>query len=145
MSFSKLAECLTLFLAMVLDMVFTLMGQPNRYWHNYEHHDESSPMGSMLLLLGPDRFVVSFLLYLVLVLYYGVVKLPRILGHAWFMFFLLVHSWGATSWLTKVFCQLSQYEVDRWYACCGYLAAISLVYGTCLYLCQESKQPTDLL
>lgn len=145
MFFSKFAECFTLFLVMMLDLVFTLACQPSHYWHNYEHLDELSPMGSMLLLLGPDRFLAAFLLYGVLILYFGVVRLPRQLGHSIFIGFLLAHSWGSVSWLPKFSAHVLLLEINKWYLCCGYFAAIALVYGFCLYLSRQSKQSTDLL
>ena len=144
MHFSKFAECATLLLVMMLDMVLTLVCQSVHYQSNYEHHEESAQVGRMFLLLGPERFVVSFLLYAYLILY-AVFKLPRKLGHAFFVGFLLGHSWGSTSWLPKLCSKVLFLEIDRWYACSGYFVAIALVYALCLYIFDESKEPMDLL
>ncbi len=145
MHFSKFADCVTLFLVMILDLVFTVVCQPSYYWENYEHHEELSPMGSVLLLLWPKEFVVSFVLYLMLVVYYGVAKFPQPWSHAVFTFFLLGHSLGSASWLTRVSSHVFGYEVHRWYASCGYLGAIALVYGLCLCIFREPKLSTDSL
>ncbi|MBI2049913.1 MAG: hypothetical protein HYT35_00435, partial [Candidatus Staskawiczbacteria bacterium] len=60
MFFSKLATIVLLSLVMMLDLTFTLVGQPESYWQDYSCCNEASPIGSFLLSIDPKIFVLSF-------------------------------------------------------------------------------------
>ena len=52
-------------LVMILDLVFTLVGQPAYYWQNYSFFNEGSPLGQ-ILMQNPVYFILFSIFYLFL-------------------------------------------------------------------------------
>lgn len=144
MSFTKLAECCTLLFVMALDLVFTLVGQPDDYWGDYDYCEESNPVGNALLISDPIHFI-AFSFCWAIVVFCAIVKLPKTLSRTAFIFLLLKHSSASASWLPRLFSDYLALHVDAWYLSAGYFAVISMLYGFWLHVFGEPKKSTDLL
>lgn len=122
-----------LILVMVLDLVFTLAGQPESYWQgNYLHFNEASPLGALLLPIHPAYFVLSFAFYIPFVLFLAT-NLARPLNIMVAIGFFLGHSWGSSSWVPIVFYKVTKvYTTDTWYLIIGYLIIIAIISGFCV-------------
>jgi len=128
--FSKTSILITapLMLTMLLDGVFTLVGQPAEYWQNYALFNEGSPLGQ-ILMLNPLYFISFFIIYLVLVPFI-VVNVKRPFSIMIWLGFFLGHVWGASTWVYRIFADLTGiYDISRWYLVVGYIIIISVVAG----------------
>jgi hypothetical protein len=115
-------------LAILLDGVFTLVGQPAEYWQNYVLFNEGSPVGQ-ILMLNPLYFVSFFIIYLILIPLL-VANLRRPLNIMIWLGFFLGHVWGASTWVYRIFADLTGiYDISRWYLVVGYIIIISVVAG----------------
>jgi len=94
-------------LVMVLDLVFTLVGQPKGYWQDYGLFNEASPLGQALML-HPAYFILFFIFYLVFVIFLAGLLLKPFNIMVGVGFF-LGHAWGSSTWLGTIF------HGDVWY------------------------------
>ncbi len=118
-------------LVMILDLVFTLVGQPKYYWGNYLFLSEGSPLGKVLLSWHPAYFVLFFILYLLFVLFL-ITNLKKPLNIIVALSFFLGHIWGSASWIPVLLYHFSQISVGSWYLTIGYFIIISIVSGFCI-------------
>jgi hypothetical protein len=126
--FSKTNIWLTapLVLAMLLDGIFTLVGQPDIYWQNYSFFNEGSPLGQ-ILMLNPLYFISFFIVYLILVAVLTT-NLKRPFNIMVWLGFFLGHVWGASTWTYTIFTDLTGiYTVSSWYLVVGYIVIISVI------------------
>lgn len=118
-----------LILVMILDLIFTLAGQPKDYWQNYYLFNEGSPLGSILLPWHPGYFVLFFAFYLLFVLFL-VTNLKRPINIMVAVGFFLGHAWGSASWVSTIFYRLTAvYFINEWYLIVGYFILIAIVSG----------------
>ena len=111
-------------LVMVLDLVFTLVGQPKGYWQDYGLFNEASPLGQ-ILMLHPAYFILFFIFYLVFVIFLAGF-LPKPFNIMVGVGFFLGHVWGSSTWLGTIF------HGDVWYLTVGYFIFIAVVSGLCI-------------
>ena len=117
-----------LMLAMLLDGIFTLIGQPDAYWQNHTLFNEGSPLGQ-ILMLNPLYFIFFFIVYLVLVAILTT-NLKRPFNIMVWLGFFIGHVWGASTWVYRIFTDLTDiYTVSNWYLIVGYIIIISVVAG----------------
>jgi len=122
---------LPLILVMGLDLIFTLIGQSQDYWRNFQFFNEANPLAGFLLSHHPALFVLIFSAYLILALFL-VVNLKRPLNLIFYIFFFLIHSWGSSSWLSELFFSSRADYSGGWYLSIGYFIFISLISGLSL-------------
>ena len=132
MHLSKSAVCAPIILVMVLDLVFTMAGQPQCYWEDHSLCHESSPIGKLLLSIGPMYFIASFAMYMICILVL-VIKLPRLLSSMLFIAVFLGHAWGGASWVPTLYKILPLTEINEWYLCIGYFVCIAVISSFCFF------------
>ena len=121
-------------LVMILDLVFTLVGQPEAYWQNFQFFNEASPIGQKLLMTHPIFFILSFIFYTVFVLFL-IVNLKRPLNIILALSAFLGHSWGSSSWVPKIFFNLTGFQlINNYYLILSYFILIAVFSGFCLNL-----------
>jgi hypothetical protein len=127
-----------LILVMVLDLVFTLIGQSQDYWRNFQFFNEANPLAGFLLSHHPALFVLFFFIYLVFILFLTV-NLKKPFNLILYIFFFLIHSWGSSSWLSELFFSYQANYLSDWYLHIGYFVFISLVSGFSLNLWLKNR------
>lgn len=125
-------------LVMLLDLIFTLLGQSKYYWQNFSLFNEASPLGVLLLSLHPGYFILFFVFYLLFVLFLTV-NLKRPLNIIVAISFFLGHVWGSSSWVPNLFYQYVSINIDRWYLTIGYFIIIAAISGFCINKWQEIR------
>jgi len=128
---SNILILVPLILVMVLDLIFTLVGQSNYYWQNYSLFNEGSPLGASLLSLHPGYFIVFFIFYLLFVSFL-LVNLKRPLNIIVALSFFLGHVWGSSSWVPSLVCRYTSIYIDSWYLIVGYFIIIAIISGICI-------------
>jgi len=117
---------------MILDLIFTLAGQPEYYWQNYNLFNEGSPFGALLLAHHPGYFVLFFAFYLIFVLFLAT-NLKRPFNIMVAIGFFLAHSWGSASWIPTIFRKLTGvYVIEDWWLIIGYFVIIAIISGICI-------------
>lgn len=116
---------------MVLDLIFTMVGQSNYYWQNYSLFNEASPLGALLLSLHPGYFILFFIFYLLFVLFL-LVNLKRPLNIIAAVGFFLGHAWGSSSWIPILAYRYDLINVNNWYLTIGYFIIIAIISGLCI-------------
>lgn len=119
-------------LVMILDLVFTMAGQPARYWQNYGSFSEGSPLGQTLML-NPAYFILFFIFYLFFVILLASF-LPRPFNIMIAIGFFLGHVWGSSTWLGTIFYKLTgdYFSGNIWYLNVGYFIFIAVISGFCI-------------
>jgi len=120
-----------LILVMVLDLVFTIAGQPKYYWQDYRFFNEGSPLGPLLLSRHPGYFIIAFLIYLLFVLFLAV-NLRKPFNIILVVALFIAHSWGSASWVPELFFRFFSFYIDSWYLIMGYFFVIGIISGFCL-------------
>lgn len=122
------------FLVMILDLIFTMVGQSESYWANYKTVNEGSPLGFSLLSFNPLTFIVFFLIYLAIV-YFLLKKLPLLLKLVLGVSLFLGHAWGSSSWLYRfyVMLHLPWNNFIYWYLTVGYFILVSFLAAIIIY------------
>jgi hypothetical protein len=123
---------------MVLDLVFTLIGQSQDYWRNFQFFNEANPLAGFLLSHHPALFALFFFAYLSLVLL-SIVNFKKPFNLIFYIFFFLIHVWGSSSWLSEIFFSYQRNYLSDWYLNIGYLIFISLVSGFSLNLWLKNR------
>lgn len=126
-----------------LDVGFTLWGQAEYYWRNYQLVNEGNPFAKYLLVRHPGYFLVACLIELLLVL-----ALVAWLKRPWnlmiSMTVILWHSWGASSWLKTIlrkYIDLPFYSYASWYLKIIFYLVLGIVLGIILW--REFKYRRD--
>jgi hypothetical protein len=115
-------------LVMLIDLALTLGCQPHGYWQNYTCCIESSPIGHVLLSVGPGYFAASFIAYALAIIFAGV-KLPKPFNLVVFVAAFLGHAWGGSSWIPTLYSCFSTAQINPWYLSVGYFCSIAAVAG----------------
>lgn len=84
-------------IVVLLDGIFTLIGQPFGYWYDYSKLTEASFIGKMLLTWHP-LFFTLFLFFWVILMTFLLSKLRPSLSWALFFSLFIGHSLGMWSW-----------------------------------------------
>jgi hypothetical protein len=123
-----------LILVMIIDFVFTVVGQPETYWQNHNYFNEGSPLGQ-ILMLNPAHFIIFFVFYILFVIVLAGI-LPRPVNITVALGFYLGHIWGSSTWLGTIFYKITGDEYiliyGSWYLTVGYFAAIAIISGFCI-------------
>ena len=115
-------------LVMILDLVFTVVGQSAYYWQNYGFFNEGSPLGQ-ILMLNPACFILFFIFYLLFVIFL-LGFLPKPFNIMVAVGFFLGHAWGSASWIPTIFHKLTGvYTINDWYLNIGYFVIIAMISG----------------
>lgn len=119
-------------LVMILDLVFTMVGQSASYWQNYSFFNEGSPLGQ-ILMLNPIHFILFFIFYLLLIIFL-VSFLPKPFNIIVAIGFFLGHVWGSSTWLGTIFYKLTgdYFTGNVWYLNIGYFIFIAVISGICI-------------
>lgn len=121
-----------LILVMLLDLIFTLVGQPEIYWKSYIFVKEGSPLGHSLLSIHPGYFILFFILYLLFVLFL-IANLKPPFNIMIAIGFFLGHSWGSASWVQRIFLFLPNLGLySGWYYTIGYFIFLAVITGFCI-------------
>ncbi len=118
-----------------------MVGQPKNYWTDYSFLSEVSPLGHILLLIGPEYFIVAFLCYLlsvyILTLPQYLPKKISFLRSVVIITLFLGHAWGSSTWLGTLVFRLFSIELNDWYSewylKTGYFIFIAIVTTLCLH------------
>ncbi len=115
-------------LVMVLDFLFTMIGQPSSYWANFSNVNEGSPLGFNLLRINPLFFLIFCAIYL-LAMIILIRKLPLFIGATLALSLFLGHVWGSSSWVYTLFRKMgfAGGGFSRWYLVVGYFILISII------------------
>ena len=89
--------------AALFDVVITITHQPADYWNgNLSRANEGNPIGAYMMGNHVSGiFVISFV-WLVIIGVLGYF-LPRKFANVFLLFVLMVHSWGASTWLSQFY------------------------------------------
>jgi hypothetical protein len=97
----KIASLIPAFWASLFDITVTIIHQPKEYWNgDLSSANEGNPIGQFMMsqhILGIFVISILWLLAIILLGYY----LPRKLSRVFLVFVLLVHGWGAATWITR--------------------------------------------
>jgi len=115
-------------LVMVLDLVFTLAGQPDYYWQNYDFFNEGSPLGQIIMPAHPAYFILFFVFYLVFVVFILSI-LPKPLNIMTALSFFLGHVWGSSTWLGTIYYKITgnYFAANSWYLDIGYFIILAII------------------
>lgn len=128
---SNIVIFIPLILVMVLDLIFTIVGQPEDYWQNYSFFNELNPIGQILLSVGPIYWILVSILYIVFVLFL-IANLPRPFNIMAAIAFFLGHAWGSASWVVEIIYKFFLVEVNYWSANIIYFIIIAIISGFCI-------------
>ncbi|MCJ7804356.1 hypothetical protein MUP35_01290 [Patescibacteria group bacterium] len=125
-------------LVMILDFLFTVIGQPSNYWTNFGNVDEGSPLGFNLLRIKPLFFLIFCAIYL-LVMMILIRKSPLFIGATLGLSLFLGHVWGSSTWVYTLFHKMgfNLRGFSNWYLTVGYFILISLI--TVLIVTKEKR------
>jgi hypothetical protein len=121
-------------LAMIIDLVFTVTGQPDSYWTDFSNLNEGSPLGIFFLSRNPILFLIFFLVYILFVLFL-ITKLKRPLNIMVAIGFFLGHVWGSSTWLWTIFYKITKVQLDFkqfWYLEISYVIFVAVISGLCI-------------
>jgi hypothetical protein len=115
-------------LVMVIDFIFTLIGQPASYWTNSSSVNEGSPLGVGLLTINPIYFLIFCIIYLLIIIFL-IRKLPLFFGGILALSLFLGHSYGSGSWVYTLLHRLGfdLGNFSQWYFTIGYFIVISII------------------
>jgi hypothetical protein len=129
-------------MVMLFDGVFTLVGQPERYWQDYSLFNEGSPLGQVLML-HPLYFILFFIFYILFVMFLAA-NLKRPINIMVAVSFFLGHAWGGASWTPRIFYLLTGIHITGdWYPAIGYFVLISIVSGFFIDLWLRGEKQTS--
>lgn len=127
---SDIIILIPLILVMVLDLTFTIIGQPNYYWNNHSYYQEENPVGQILLSSSPLYFIVFSVFYILFTLFL-VVKLPKPLNIMVYIGFFISHAWAGASWLPEILSRFFLIQTNEFYSGIVYFIIIAIISGLC--------------
>jgi hypothetical protein len=117
-----------LIMVMLLDLTFTMAGQPKIYWQDHSLFNEGSPLGQVLML-DPFCFIAFFFFYIFFVLFLAT-NLKRPFNLIWGIGFYLGHVWGSSTWVSTIFYKFTGLTaVSEWYITVGYCVILAALTG----------------
>ena len=117
-----------LILVMVLDLIFTLAGQPEIYWRNYKLYNESNPLAAFFMEKHPILFIFAYILYFLFILFLSA-NLKRPLSFMLIISVFLIHAWATTSWVPTLLYSTFSSKINWFYSSIAYLVFIGLITG----------------
>lgn len=117
-----------LILVMVLDLVFTLAGQPAIYWRNHKLYNEGNPLGAFLLGKHPFLFILAYIFYFLFILFLSA-NLKRPFNFILIISIFLIHTWATTSWVPILVYRLFSPNMNWFYSSTVYLVFIGAMAG----------------
>lgn len=119
-------------LVMILDLIFTIAGQPSYYWNvDFSFLNEGSPLGVFLLSRNPVFFIIFFFFYLLFVLFL-ITNLRRPFNIMAGIGFFLGHAWGSSTWVPLLFSRYFYGDFADWYLTIGYFIILAIIFGICI-------------
>ncbi len=119
-----------LILVMILDLTFTIIGQPEYYWNNHSYFDEANPIGKILLSTGPLYFIAVFIIYLIGVLFI-IIKIHRPWNIMVYLGFFISHAWAGASWTSEILSRYFLMNINEFYSGIIYFIIIAIISGFC--------------
>lgn len=126
-------------LVILLDAIFTVIGQPPEYWHKFTNVNEGSPLGFHFLQSNPWLFLVFMAIYMGGVTFL-LKKLPLFWSSVLGLTLFIGHTYGSSSWIYIMYSRLGlpDFPFANWYLKIGYFVIISLV--TSFILRKETRR-----
>ena len=82
------------------DIIITIIHQPVEYWNgNLNLANEANPMGDFMMKNHISGIFIISLLWILIIGLLGY-YLPRKISRVFLLFVLIVHSWGASTWIS---------------------------------------------
>jgi len=121
-------------LVILLDVIFTLLGQPPQYWQSYSLVREGSPLGVSFLQASPFIFVLFMLAYTCLIVFL-LKKLPRFWSLILGLTVYSGHLYGSGTWIYVLYLKsrLPDSPFAHWYLTIGYYIIISFISVLIVY------------
>ncbi len=123
-------------ITVILDIIFTLLGQSPKYWENYQLAVDGNPLALFFLLIHPLLFLFFSLIWVSIV-----TCLIKVLRFPWFIFLgiavILGHLWGSVTWVPSVLTFLKNPWLEAhwgWYISIIYIILLSVLFGAIIYL-----------
>lgn len=112
----------------VVDGIFTLVGQPEGYWSGEVLPNESNPFASEWLIVHPALFLLGGLFYMVAV-YLLMIKLRFVFAATLALNVYLWHIWGSSTWLFTLYVKagLPVFDDLWWWLNVVYLSLVSII------------------
>lgn len=129
----------------VVDGVVTLLGQGPEYWSGKGGVNEASP-AYYFLLVSPWAFVLGSIIWFTF--WYWVVKhIKEPLNFLVMFIFLIGHSWGSSTWITKILREVGYYtfsnqifQMIAWGVLISYFIVVAIIATYCLHLYLKLKR-----
>ena len=84
----------------LFDIIITIIHQPVEYWNgNLNLANEANPMGDFMMKNHISGIFIISLLWILIIGLLGY-YLPRKISRVFLLFVLIVHSWGASTWIS---------------------------------------------
>lgn len=123
----------------IFDGVITLLGQSPKYWSGLGKVNEASP-AYYFLLASPWVFIFGSIVWFSF--WYWVVKhIKEPLNFLVMFIFLIGHSWGSSTWITKILREAGFYTLNNqisqmltWGIVIAYFMVIALLAAYCLHI-----------
>lgn len=89
-------------LVVLVDILFTLIGQSPEYWSNFSLANEANPIGHWALTAHPLLFLLLAAPYLLLI-YLLIKRLPTLAGLTFILSIIIGHTVGGSSWVVRLY------------------------------------------
>lgn len=135
------------YLAAVVDLSFTLLGQDAAYWQDFSKVNEASPHLAWALQIHPIVYIIGAIIYLLIIpRLFQIIRNPYNLIMLFTLFF--AHIWGGTGWLWRVMKNLGVYTSpsDRfgitivWLMTGAYLLLLAVIFTRAFMNVRKEKQ-----
>ncbi|WP_396602547.1 hypothetical protein [Algibacter sp. R77976] len=89
--------------ASLFDIVITIVHQPKGYWNgDLNIANEANPIGNFMMKYHVSGIFIISILWLVIIAILGY-YLPRKVARVFLLFTLMIHSWGASTWISNYY------------------------------------------
>jgi hypothetical protein len=86
--------------ASLFDITITIVHQSKEYWNgNLNMANEANPIGNFMMKNHVSGIFIISIIWLILIGVLGY-YLPKKISRIFLLFILIVHSWGASSWIS---------------------------------------------
>tara|TARA_B110000091_G_scaffold161313_1_gene171959 strand:+ start:45 stop:443 length:399 start_codon:yes stop_codon:yes gene_type:complete len=97
----KLLALIPAFWASIFDITITIVHQSKEYWNgNLNMANEGNPIGNFMMKNHVSGIFIISILWLILIGVLGF-YLPRKISKIFLLFVLMVHSYGASTWISN--------------------------------------------
>ena len=99
----KLLALIPALWASLFDITITIVHQPKEYWNgNLNMANEGNPIGNFMMKNHVSGIFIISILWLILIGVLGF-YLPRKISKIFLLFVLMVHSYGASTWISNLY------------------------------------------